>query len=173
MQCPRCNAQLKEILYEGVSIDTCEKCEGEWLDSGEIIAINKAREKTFSDGEKNKMTGAQKAAKPVTRSQASLQCPHCKVPMTSLNYSYSTGIIVDRCPSCNGLWLDKDELENIQIVIEEWDKKTPELNKKFQPILAKIKADYQQKSEEGLDELTAGSSPVMDSVIKAILYQLF
>ncbi|MEW6075626.1 MAG: zf-TFIIB domain-containing protein [Candidatus Omnitrophota bacterium] len=173
MQCPRCNEQLKEMFYEGVTIDTCEKCEGEWLDSGEIIAINKVREKTFSDAEKNKAKGAQKAGKPATHSQGPLQCPHCKVPMASSNYSYSTGIIIDRCPSCNGLWLDKDELEHIQVVIEEWDKKTPELQKKFQPILAKIKDDYRRKNEAQLDELAAGSIPVMNSVIKAVLYQLF
>ncbi|MDD5566530.1 MAG: zf-TFIIB domain-containing protein [Candidatus Omnitrophica bacterium] len=173
MLCPRCKAELKEVAYEGVVIDTCGACEGEWLDNGEIIAINKAREKAFSDAKKSQAKGAQKTGNPATHSQEALQCPHCKVPMGSLNYSYSTGIIIDRCPSCSGLWLDKDELEHIQIVIEDWDKKTPELQKKFQPILAKIKADYRQKNEAHIDELAAGSSPVMNSVIKAVLYQLF
>lgn len=178
MNCPRCKSQLQEVLYEGVSIDTCKKCEGEWLDSGEIVAINSAREKTFSDAEKSKAKGAQQTVvKPASHSQVPLLCPHCNVPMVTSNYSYSTGIIVDRCPSCNGLWLDKDEVENIQIVIEEWDKKTPELNKKFQPILAKIKADYQQKNQEEIAGLASGSKlaaiPALNSVIKAILYQLF
>lgn len=36
MTCPRCSSALKEAEFEGVMIDTCEKCGGVWLDSGEL-----------------------------------------------------------------------------------------------------------------------------------------
>lgn len=36
MRCPRCDGALKETSFEDVSIDTCEKCGGVWLDSGEL-----------------------------------------------------------------------------------------------------------------------------------------
>lgn len=36
MKCPRCDGSLKETKFEDVSIDTCEKCGGVWLDSGEL-----------------------------------------------------------------------------------------------------------------------------------------
>ena len=36
MQCPRCDGTLKEIFIEEVPIDTCDKCAGVWLDSGEL-----------------------------------------------------------------------------------------------------------------------------------------
>ena len=36
MRCPRCDGNLKESTVEDVSIDTCEKCGGVWLDSGEL-----------------------------------------------------------------------------------------------------------------------------------------
>jgi len=37
MKCPRCDGGiLKEILIEEVPIDTCDKCAGVWLDSGEM-----------------------------------------------------------------------------------------------------------------------------------------
>src|SRR5215208_5285486 len=36
MKCPRCDGSLKESKFEEVSIDTCEKCGGVWLDSGEL-----------------------------------------------------------------------------------------------------------------------------------------
>ena len=36
MKCPRCDGMLKESTFEGVTIDTCEKCAGVWLDSGEL-----------------------------------------------------------------------------------------------------------------------------------------
>ncbi|HEY2971657.1 MAG TPA: zf-TFIIB domain-containing protein [Pyrinomonadaceae bacterium] len=41
MRCPRCDGTLKESKFEEVSIDTCEKCGGVWLDSGELERLTK------------------------------------------------------------------------------------------------------------------------------------
>ena len=41
MQCPRCDGSLKESTFEGVNIDTCEKCAGVWLDSGELEQLTR------------------------------------------------------------------------------------------------------------------------------------
>jgi uncharacterized protein len=41
MKCPRCDGTLKESKLEDVSIDTCEKCGGVWLDSGELEQLTK------------------------------------------------------------------------------------------------------------------------------------
>jgi ribosomal protein L37AE/L43A len=39
MQCPRCDGSLKESKFEQVTIDTCDKCGGVWLDSGELEQV--------------------------------------------------------------------------------------------------------------------------------------
>src|ERR1700741_786898 len=36
MKCPRCDGALEEIFIEEVALDTCDKCAGVWLDSGEM-----------------------------------------------------------------------------------------------------------------------------------------
>jgi uncharacterized protein len=41
MQCPRCDGKLKEVMVETVAIDTCDKCAGTWLDSGELEQLSK------------------------------------------------------------------------------------------------------------------------------------
>ena len=42
MKCPRCDGGiLKEIFIEDVPIDTCDKCAGVWLDSGEMEKLTK------------------------------------------------------------------------------------------------------------------------------------
>ena len=42
MKCPRCDSgTLKEIFIEEVPIDTCDKCAGVWLDSGELEKLTK------------------------------------------------------------------------------------------------------------------------------------
>ena len=41
MRCPRCDDSLKESEVEEVTIESCEKCGGVWLDSGELEQITK------------------------------------------------------------------------------------------------------------------------------------
>lgn len=48
MNCPRCDGTLKTNNFEGVDIDTCEKCGGVWLDSGELEQLTKRESGWFS-----------------------------------------------------------------------------------------------------------------------------
>ncbi len=41
MRCPRCDGVLESKSFEGVEIDTCDKCGGVWLDSGELEQLTK------------------------------------------------------------------------------------------------------------------------------------
>ena len=41
MQCPRCDGVLKESPFDGVLIDTCDKCGGVWLDASELEQVVK------------------------------------------------------------------------------------------------------------------------------------
>ena len=37
MKCPRCDGgMLKEVFIDELPVDTCDKCGGVWLDSGEL-----------------------------------------------------------------------------------------------------------------------------------------
>lgn len=47
MTCPRCAGTLKESKIDEVSIDTCEKCGGVWLDSGELDQLTKKEKSGF------------------------------------------------------------------------------------------------------------------------------
>ena len=41
MKCPRCDGSLSESKFEEILIDTCDKCGGVWLDSGELEQVTK------------------------------------------------------------------------------------------------------------------------------------
>ena len=36
VHCPKCDGTLAELDHEGVRIDRCNKCNGVWLDAGEL-----------------------------------------------------------------------------------------------------------------------------------------
>lgn len=39
MPCPRCDGRLHQKTYDEVTIDQCNRCEGIWLDAGELQQI--------------------------------------------------------------------------------------------------------------------------------------
>jgi hypothetical protein len=39
LKCPKCDGTLVETRFENVLIDTCDKCQGIWLDAGEIQSL--------------------------------------------------------------------------------------------------------------------------------------
>jgi len=41
MGCPRCDGTLKETEFQGLEINTCDKCGGVWLDAGELEQLTK------------------------------------------------------------------------------------------------------------------------------------
>jgi uncharacterized protein len=49
-------------------------------------------------------------------------CPHCNTPMQELT---KTGVVIDLCPTCKGVWLDRGELEKIvsraREIEREWE----------------------------------------------------
>lgn len=39
-----------------------------------------------------------------------IDCPLCKIPMREMTKS---GVLIDVCPRCHGVWLDRGEMEKI------------------------------------------------------------
>lgn len=123
--CPKCRAGMAAVSYEGVEVDRCPQCQGHWLDRGEIKEICDRREKPFSEEERDRFFDelhAQQGRRKDWQALASaLACPDCALPMARLEYAYSSTVVIDRCPGCDGLYLDAHELEKIQIWSEERD----------------------------------------------------
>jgi Zn-finger nucleic acid-binding protein len=51
-------------------------------------------------------------------------CPRCKVELQTEKYE---GIDVDRCPSCNGRWLDYPELDELEATVASEDERRAQI----------------------------------------------
>ena len=112
MICPVCSIELHSLQYEGVAIEECEACEGHWLDAGELSKIIQARQIKFDQASRRAVAGAQR--NPNIRQEEidrQISCPRCTCRMPAFNYGSDSGIVVNRCPECGGLWLDRCELD--------------------------------------------------------------
>lgn len=57
MQCPRCDGALRESAFEGVQVDTCDKCAGVWLDAKELEQVVKGNNTGWIAGLWNRLSG--------------------------------------------------------------------------------------------------------------------
>lgn len=115
--CPRCNIALSPLSIRGVNevieVDTCNNCAGIWFDKGELSKVDKIVEPVAIEFRHI----------PSTKEQMEpLYCPVCETKnlMQKASHPRDEKVILDYCPDCKGIWLDKGELEAIQK--ETWTK---------------------------------------------------
>jgi Zn-finger nucleic acid-binding protein len=120
MDALRCDLGLEPLVYEGVQIDACGTCRGQWLELGELKQITRAGAVRLSNEERRAIEAAIPAEPlPADATDRNLSCPRCRGSMKPLNYGSEGGLIGDRYDSC-GVWLDSGELERAQALADRW-----------------------------------------------------
>lgn len=166
--CPVCGVELREIGYEGVPIDICYKCRGVWLDKGELAEIIR-REKQFTPSDFTEIKAEEGKERVDKRELVTpIPCVICAEPMERFIYQETSGIVIDSCPRGHGVWLDKGELEKIQVFCERWEGKGDETAKKYSEILKKVREDYQAREEEFIKSLKPGNIGVINKIIQSL-----
>ncbi len=165
MQCPGCHAMLRTIDYEGIKIETCPSCHGEWLDAGELTHITKVREVRFDEQERRALAAAAKVTGvKMDQIDRGLTCPKCGGRTEAVNYGGDSGIIIDRCPSRCGFWLDQGELERIQMVVEGWADNLPGHLAEHGARMRKVTADI-----DAGDTITVSRFGFVNSIVNGVL----
>jgi len=109
MRCPKCRADMEQVVYEGTEIDRCTICNGIWFDAGEIdILRDKQTAAAIDIGDAR--TGKQSNA--IDR----YQCPRCSGDMLRVVDPQQTHIWYETCGSCSGSFLDAGELRDLSTV---------------------------------------------------------
>jgi Zn-finger nucleic acid-binding protein len=129
LNCPVCESGLSTTQYEGISVDWCPGCRGVWLDTDELARVVESREAKISPSILQETLALARTGVPQEDSDRRLACPRCAQAMSAINYNYSSGIIVDRCPEAHGTWLDGGELGHVQAYAEQFpESENPPVN---------------------------------------------
>ena len=108
IECPRCWVEMKiveeEIFGPNIDIDICPKCNGIWLDRGELKKLIKDKEVTDY---LTKNIGL--------KTRSPLICPRCR---NLMDLEKAEDVEVDVCLNCRGVWLDAKELQGLKEVPE-------------------------------------------------------
>jgi Zn-finger nucleic acid-binding protein len=113
------------------------------------------REKKFSEKDFPEITAREASAQISTQPELvdCLKCVICNTLMERVNYSYTSGIIIDRCRSGHGIWLDKDEIEKIQVFAERGEGRFDENLKKYAHQLTAARKITEAKQKEAINAL--------------------
>lgn len=96
-KCPKCESKLWHLKRNGMIVEMCSSCNGMWFDAGELtVLLEVYRKFDANDGELTEVP-----------------CVRCGANMRELKYP-GTEVVIDRCPECQGIWLDKGEYEDLK-----------------------------------------------------------
>ncbi len=114
MFCPKCKKDLEKAIFYNTEVDYCPQCLGMFFEEDELRLAKDAKDKNLAwldvdlwrDERKFKLNYGIRL------------CPYCRVPLYEVYYGAS-GIIVDVCNICQGIWLDRGEFKKIINYLKE------------------------------------------------------
>lgn len=124
MLCPVCHTDLRTAKLRSdltLELEVCPSCRGAWFDIGELTRLDGS---VWADMERHPYHD-------VEGDHPDAMCPKCKEAMYDgrpmdfklepLSPPDAPDLIVDRCPSCFGFWLDRGELKRIVELANRYD----------------------------------------------------
>lgn len=152
MKCPRCNSILGTIENDGQMVQVCPSCKGEWLHAGELQKLVEHHDEVFTPEEIASLDAVNKEIFTAEKDDHDeLNCPVCgTVPMEHFNYGDTSGIILHKCTKCGGIWMDKDQLEKVEEVVDGWKADLGQDVAKYGPIVDKIEVEEQKELDKAV-----------------------
>ncbi len=106
--CPTCAAELRPSRLHGQEVDRCPSCRGVYFDAGELEAVIELV-RLFDQVELSEPEIASARDREPDRE---LHCPSDGARMEKAEVG---GEVIDRCPTCAGLWLDDGEVAALKL----------------------------------------------------------
>ncbi len=153
MKCPVCHEGLTIFNFNGTDVDICTRRQcGIWFDAGETGAVElsdtlEGIDEAFA-GEFN--------PRPVEESMADKErlCPRHGTLLDRYEWNLGSGIVLDRCPSCAGIWMDSGEVEGYAGFVKRFRENPPELTPELHAKLIAARTEAERKFDEALDRVT-------------------
>jgi Zn-finger nucleic acid-binding protein len=152
-------------------IETCDSCNGEWLDGDEIKKITDLREQHF-DAETRRAIAESHSYDGTSGLHVhdkNLVCPKCGITTDPINYGGGSGIIIERCCSCKGFWLDDQELEKVQMLVEGWEDALPDDLRQYRGTLTNVAGTTETRIEADEREAGPSKTPIVGPFINACI----
>jgi Zn-finger nucleic acid-binding protein len=119
MKCPNDNSEMYQVKIEGhygqpILLEQCKECGGIWFDEMELFSAK------YGEAEKIEVVDSKNLWTPTNIEKRILKCPLDESELFRFKDRYFLkGIILERCPSCNGIWLNRGDFTKFQRAQQE------------------------------------------------------
>jgi Zn-finger nucleic acid-binding protein len=151
MLCPNDNAEMRQVKIVShydvpIIVDQCEKCGGIWFDESELFRAKQG------EAEKIEMLDTEILRTPSAIENSTLFCPRDQAAMDRFTDKYlPQDIVLVRCPSCQGIWLNRGIFTKYQQFRQELmrTKKKSTQDKKMKENIAQWEVGYKSGRSTG------------------------
>src|SRR5437773_287103 len=121
-KCPADGATLDLYTLSHIKFEGCPKCHGMWLDKDELRKLKNK----VNDGQLHWLNREVDNIEKTSAIMSSRPCPKCSSSkLRSVIFGHSN-VVIDWCPTCHGIWLDRSEFDFIvEYLRDEATKATP------------------------------------------------
>lgn len=98
MDCPICHTSLKSESVHGQTVERCVACNGMWLDLSELGSVVRH-------------TPLPTTPAKLVECSDGIVCPKCHEPLAPFNYAHDSGVLINKCPVCGGIWIESGQLD--------------------------------------------------------------
>ncbi len=152
MLCPNDNAAMRQVKiashYGGpIFVDQCGKCGGIWFDESNLFRAKQG------EAEKIEALNAEMLRTPSVIGNSTLFCPRDQGAMQRFTDKYfPQDIVLVRCPSCHGIWLNRGTFTKYQQFRQKLmpKRKSPQeerLEKSIAPLVVAFKYECERSNE--------------------------
>ena len=153
-KCPNHDFFLDIWEAHGAKFESCPKCAGLWLHEKELKVLKDATD----DGNLRWMNDEIAAVEKTSGVASKRSCPEGHCLMLSTHFGNS-GITIERCDTCHGVWLDRDEFSDIVSYLEDEMVHETSADMK-QKVAEDVKAVFSDKSKSTLTEILDAKSAI-------------
>ncbi len=164
-KCPACAEALDLYSVFSMEFEGCPKCKGLWLDKDELRKLKNKIEHGRLRWLNDEIENIEKAVV-VPSSRSCAKCSEVKIVAVIFGKS---SIVIDWCPQCHGMWLDREEFDSIiEYLNEEAAKATPtELSRE---VSKDIKRIWTGGRESRIDEV-ADAGAAISALLNATIFE--
>jgi Zn-finger nucleic acid-binding protein len=114
MICPNDSTQMHQVKIcahygQPIILEQCSQCGGIWFDESELFMAKQG------EAEKIESLNTEALRTPLELKETALKCPKDNKELFQFKDRYfPKGIILERCPSCGGIWLNRGDFSRFQ-----------------------------------------------------------
>jgi Zn-finger nucleic acid-binding protein len=171
--CPNDNSEMHQVKivshYGGpIIVDQCETCGGIWFDQSELFRAKQG------EAEEIEVLNTEMLRTPSVIEDSTLLCPRDQAAMTRFTDKYfPQEIVLVRCPSCHGIWLNRGTFTKYQqfrqkLMPKKKSLEDERLEKSIAPLIVSYNYECERENEAQRRDVDTALN-VLKTILRLIL----